>query len=89
VVAFYEYLHGGHPIKESLVYITVGTGIGLGFVINGKTVHGLIHPEGGHVYIPLLKEDNEIEGVCSYHKNCLEGLCTNRAIAKRLFNDPE
>lgn len=41
------------PIKESLCYVTVGTGIGIGLIINGKCVHGMMHPEGGHVKVPL------------------------------------
>jgi len=71
------------PLKESLCYITVGTGIGIGLVINGKCVHGMMHPEGGHARVPLLESD-KFEGVCPFHKNCLEGLCTNVAIQKRL-----
>ena len=66
-----------------MAYITVGTGIGVGLVVNGRTVHGLVHPEGGHVAIQPLPEDQDFEGVCQYHKCCLEGFCTNRAIAKR------
>ena len=41
------------PVKESLCYVTIGTGIGIGLIINGKCVHGMMHPEGGHVKIPL------------------------------------
>lgn len=46
-------------------------------------VHGLIHPEGGHIRVPILPSDQDFKGVCSYHGSCLEGLCTNVAIAKR------
>ena len=46
-------------------------------------VHGLVHPEGGHIQIPLLKEDYDWEGVCPFHGKCLEGLVTNIAIAKK------
>lgn len=66
-----------------MCYITVGTGIGIGLVINGKCVHGMMHPEGGHARVPLM-ENETFEGVCPFHGNCLEGLCTNVAIAKRL-----
>jgi fructokinase len=55
IVAAFEFMHGDHNVKESLVYITVGTGIGLGLIVNGQMVHGLVHPEGGHVSVPLLK----------------------------------
>ena len=61
----------------------MGTGIGVGIVVNGEMVHGLIHPEGGHIRVPILEADKDFNGVCSYHGNCLEGLCTNVAIAKR------
>ena len=47
-------------------------------------LHGLIHPEGGHIKVPILPSDAEFEGVCEFHKSCLEGLCTNVSIAKRL-----
>jgi len=52
--------------------MTVGTGVGLGLIINGKNVHGLLHPEGGHVNLRLLKEDYNFKGTCVLHGNCLE-----------------
>lgn len=52
-------------------------------------LHGLVHPEGGHIKVPILKADENFEGVCAYHKNCIEGLCTNVSIAKRLGIDIE
>ena len=51
--AWAEFKEGGHGVKNSLAYITVGTGVGVGLVVNGKTVHGLVHPEGGHMLIPF------------------------------------
>ncbi len=54
VVALFEALYGGHSNVENLAYITVGTGIGIGLVVNGKMVHGLVHPEGGHIRVPIL-----------------------------------
>ena len=68
--------------------MTVGTGIGIGLVINGKCVHGMMHPEGGHVRVPLDPREQTkyggFAGVCPFHGNCLEGLCTNVAIKERL-----
>lgn len=73
-------------IRESLCYVTVGTGVGIGLIINGQCVHGMMHPEGGHVRIPIHDKDLEMgfKGVCPFHGNCLEGMVTNNAIAKRL-----
>lgn len=71
-------------LHKSLAYITVGTGIGIGLVINGQVVHGLIHPEGGHVKVPIHAGDKDFKGVCPFHGNCLEGLCTNVSIKERL-----
>lgn len=75
-------------VKESLCYVTVGTGIGIGLIINGKCVHGMMHPEGGHVRIPISPKEQSayggFAGVCPFHGNCLEGLCTNVAIKERL-----
>ena len=89
ILAKFELENGGHGnIDDNIAYITVGTGIGVGFVINGKGIHGLIHPEGGHVCVPKHPLDvtkYKFEGTCTFHGgNCVEGLCTNTAIAKRL-----
>ena len=75
-------------VKESLCYITVGTGCGIGLIINGKCVHGMMHPEGGHVRVPVSELEktkyNGFKGVCPFHGDCLEGLITNVAIKERL-----
>lgn len=51
--------------------------------MNSKVVHGLVHPEGGHMRINKLKEDADFKGVCPFHGDCMEGLCTNNSIAAR------
>ncbi|OGN61801.1 MAG: fructokinase [Chlamydiae bacterium RIFCSPHIGHO2_12_FULL_27_8] len=67
---------------DTFVYITVGTGIGVGAVVEKNLLHGLTHPEMGHIFIPQNKED-DFEGVCPYHKNCLEGLASGPSMSKR------
>jgi len=67
---------------ESLAYITIGTGVGVGVVINGQLIHGLQHPEGGHINVKRFTGDN-FQGSCSIHGDCLEGLVTNGAIKER------
>jgi len=64
------------------IYLTVGTGIGGGAIVEGKTVHGLTHPEMGHIRIPREAKDT-FAGVCPYHGDCLEGLATGPAIEAR------
>ena len=68
---------------ESLVYFTIGTGIGAGILINGKVVHGLTHPEAGHVQLPHDRQKDPFAGVCPFHGDCFEGLANGPAIAKR------
>ncbi|MBN2047568.1 MAG: ROK family protein, partial [Anaerolineaceae bacterium] len=64
-------------------YYTIGTGIGAGVMVNGKMLHGLVHPEAGHMVVRRIAGD-EFEGNCSYHgANCLEGMATGPAMMKR------
>lgn len=67
---------------DSSIYITIGTGIGVGVYQNGGLLHGMLHPEAGHVLLSKHAEDN-FEGVCPYHPNCLEGLASGPSIEKR------
>jgi fructokinase len=68
---------------ETLCYITVGTGIGGGAIVNGRVLHGLVHPEIGHMRIPHDKTRDPFDGVCPYHSDCLEGLASGEAIRRR------
>ncbi len=69
------------------VYVTVGTGIGAGIIVNGRTVSGLQHPELGHIRIARLPGD-DFAGVCPFHGDCVEGLASGPAIAARAHRDP-
>ena len=65
------------------IYITVGTGIGAGVIIDGKPYHGMLHPEAGHIFLARHPQDPMEKGVCPYHDLCLEGLASGPAIAAR------
>ena len=67
---------------KDFVYVTVGTGIGGGGMARGQLLHGLGHPEMGHMGMPQLADD-DFAGACSFHGRCWEGLCSGPAIAKR------
>lgn len=75
--ALAEHRWGAARGIDDFVYITVGTGIGGGAMVNGHLVHGLLHPEMGHLRMPPAKR-----GVCPSHANCLEGYASGPAIAK-------
>lgn len=68
--------------KNCVVYVTIGTGVGAGVFIEGKLLHGMLHPEAGHVLIQK-RSDDQYRGKCPYHKNCLEGLAAGPAIEER------
>lgn len=67
---------------QSCVYLTVGTGIGGGAVINGQLLEGYGHPEMGHILVRM-HPDDKYEGACPYHQNCLEGIASGPAIEER------
>lgn len=67
---------------DSCVYFTIGTGIGAGALVDGNLVHGLLHPEMGHMLVNPRKDD-DYKGKCPFHKNCLEGMAAGPAIEER------
>jgi fructokinase len=82
VAALSEYKYGAASDVNSCLYITVGTGIGAGFVQNGNAYTGKNHPEMGHIFVQK-REDDTFAGSCPYHGGCLEGLASGTAIEVR------
>ena len=68
---------------NTLVYYTIGTGVGGGLYSDGRLHHGLVHPEMGHILLRPHPEDPAPDGFCPYHKGCLEGMACGTAIEKR------
>jgi len=68
---------------RNVLYITVGTGIGGGLMTEGQLVHGLIHPEWGHIILSRHPQDPLTRGVCPYHDNCAEGFAAGPAMQAR------
>lgn len=81
--ALAEYEMGAGRGLSSVLYVTVGTGIGGGLVIGGEMVHGLVHPEIGHMMLAPQENDPMPDGICPFHRHCLEGLASGPAIEKR------
>jgi len=68
---------------SDFIYLTVGTGIGGGAIVNGQLLHGLVHPEMGHIRIPHDQVRDPYRGCCPFHCDCLEGLACGPAIEER------
>lgn len=68
---------------SDFIYITIGTGIGGGVISRGKPVHGLVHPEIGHIRLPHDSQRDPFAGNCIYHNDCFEGLAAGPAMEKR------
>ena len=67
---------------DTAIYITIGTGVGVGVLANGKLLHGMLHPEAGHLLLTPHPEDT-YKGKCPYHGTCLEGMAAGPAIEDR------
>ena len=68
---------------NTFIYLTIGTGIGGGVFVEGKLLHGLLHPELGHIPLPHDRKKDPFDGVCPFHGDCFEGLATGVSIEKR------
>ena len=81
--ALAEYTWGAGQGQPSVLYFTIGTGVGGGAVIGGKPLAGVSHPEMGHFHLPLHPADAGFAGVCPFHGTCLEGLASGPAVKAR------
>jgi fructokinase len=84
-----QHLWGAARGLDTFIYLTIGTGIGGGGMINGQLMHGLVHPEMGHIRIPHDPEADPFAGSCPYHGDCLEGLASAPAMKLRWGTPPE
>jgi fructokinase len=81
--AMAEWRWGAARGMDPVVYLTIGTGIGGGALVNGLPIHGLVHPEMGHFRVPHDRSTDPFAGSCPFHADCLEGLASGPAIEKR------
>lgn len=78
-----EHRYGAGQGLDSCLYLTIGTGIGGGGILNGAPLHGLVHPEMGHMRLPRDPARDPFPGICPYHGDCFEGLASGPALQAR------
>lgn len=78
-----EFFFGAASNQDNFLYLTIGTGIGGSAFVDGKLIHGSLHPEMGHIKIPHNLSVDDFAGVCPYHGDCFEGLASGVAMEKR------
>lgn len=78
-----EHHWGAAQGLDTFLYLTIGTGIGGGGMVGGRLIHGLVHPEIGHIRLPHDRNVDPFPGVCPYHGDCLEGLASGPALEAR------
>jgi fructokinase len=78
-----EWRWGAGTGLDTFCYMTVGTGVGGGAVVNGQILHGLLHTEFGHMRLPHDPDADPFDGICPYHGDCLEGLASGEAVRHR------
>jgi fructokinase len=78
-----EYRWGAAQGLDTFLYFTIGTGIGGGGMVGGKLMHGLLHPEMGHMRLPHDWQADPFKGACPFHGDCFEGLAAGPAMNAR------
>ncbi len=78
-----EHVWGAAQGLDTFVYLTIGTGVGGGGMVGGQLMHGLVHPEMGHIVLPHDHERDPYPGRCPFHGDCLEGMAAGPAVEER------